>query len=92
MSNIFRRKPKESPGILPKESPYRQKLIDLCIEHEIPLEETYYGDVLHYVRINNGGFEDAQWTTDVLGRTQDPYRVFYDSLMRKFSRRVVKLV
>lgn len=96
---MFKRKSKAAPeksatksDIARGESPYRQKLIDLCVEHGVPLEETFYGDILHSVSIRKGGFDDTQWRTDIMGHYHDPYRVLYDDLMKTYSKRVVKLV
>jgi hypothetical protein len=98
-SDMFKRKPSPpaekratKSGILRGESPYRQRLIDLCVEHNVPLEEVFYGDVLHCVSTGDGGWANTQWTTDIMGMTHDPYQVIYESLMKTYSKRVVKLV
>jgi hypothetical protein len=76
-----------------KKTDYRAKLIEICKEHNISLQEYYFGDKLRYVEaVWPTGKRVTQHKINIFGDRQNPYEVMYKNIAREYSARVVRLV
>lgn len=88
---MFKTKTKPPPELLKEKTDYRQKLIDLCREHNTSLEEVYYNDKVSCII----AYRNEECFKEYLVGDVDlmrPYRRLYERIVRKYSKRVVKLV